>query len=566
MNEIRNEMSYITKILSDSVNTEYSLSKKTILVKHRLNSLLDNLNSLNELYDLNIEEINSFYNEILEQISSITISEESKTNDISFLNFERLRYGLVSTLINSWGKGGFLRITGSAQALSNLLLGFQDLDYDAIIVDYNHPEFVSRFFLVINLLNSRANMYLNTSLKLYTISKENLILWSSQALLSYQKLLDIYQNYWNFQEFSRIEKRGGKSFLLDLFRTTFDIFNNMILNLISLYARSGSTLLLDKNISFYRNESDEIFLKSLNEISSNLLLYFSYFETYSQSKKDQLIEEPIYKSIVTKYSLFTKFTKLLIDGYFYLSKIINSDKPVNSSDFHSHITDIISALEKHNKLFNDPRFVFSRSGELIVNYLVPFILFPNFLGKVDDRIKYLLLIEKNIGKYFSQEGIERYPQLYSLFLVGILKAYISQKDRILAQEISNTLLETSEYFLYHSRDEFAFFLSASLVKFLLGRQSFGKFLNSVEKKIESLEDFFDKQYIQEINTYLVNVKKAVNSEKSSFISQRDRTTNLFDGTSILKLDLTELCHNQGYEEIIHTPFNLQNDFLITKEE
>ena len=150
-----------------------SFNQQSIMLKQQINNLKSKFNSIS-LSSLNTNEKSKITEELLRKITDFYFYEsENLNNNLIGYEIQILRMRLITDLMEFWGEGGVLRLQGTANAFANMLIGFDKLQIEDMLMEKDDPQFLSRFQLIFNYINFFAGIYYIASCNLYSIPQED---------------------------------------------------------------------------------------------------------------------------------------------------------------------------------------------------------------------------------------------------------------------------------------------------------------------------------------------------------------------------------------------------------
>jgi hypothetical protein len=166
----------------------------------------------------------------------------------------------------------------------------------------------------------------------------------------------------------------------------------------------------------------------------------------------------------------------------------------------------------------------------------------------------------NLGVFMSAEGLERYPQLYSLFLVALL-SYCTAKNSLEAGlKTANKLIDFSEKITYRPRDYFSFQLMGQLTLVALEEILPEEFIERIESLLSKIEDQVDSDWLKEAVDYSDELKQAIRGIDPEYPEARVSYQSPFDLYSFLT-PLFSQWSNEKAKKIKYLPFNLGKDYV-----
>lgn len=121
ISNIFDEFEQIKNLITKSGNRSLSKTQLKIMVNTRLAGLTDAINQF-ENVEIPVREKAEVYQELLQKLAQLLghKPEEEEESPLYWYKLEVTRCNMIVSLLNVCGKGGFLRVIGTANALSNI--------------------------------------------------------------------------------------------------------------------------------------------------------------------------------------------------------------------------------------------------------------------------------------------------------------------------------------------------------------------------------------------------------------------------------------------------------------
>ncbi|MBD3190235.1 MAG: hypothetical protein GF308_06310 [Candidatus Heimdallarchaeota archaeon] len=565
--------------LTEDIRTK--IYDKVIEAKIFVNKLL-----LNE--EITVEQKIELVEQSLQIINNILVNKPEAIQNLFWYELETIRRGNISLLMGFWGEAGILRVTGTANALANILMGIEPIDINDIYVEYGHPEYLKRYSLTYNILNQSSTLYYNASTALYNISEEKFKEWTTLAIKSQAELLQFHRKTWIIPRLYEIAKERPPESISNGFAVMIQSISQILNCLVTLHARCGgqwpeeirtnplldstntktvidSLAKLSKEVEGYIQDLERHQKQGTFKHHKNILAYPVMEYTYSISEQHQYVIEGL-KAI---YELVIKGEKDTIGN---LQKCNNS---------------ILAYLQKNKEKLNDKDFMVSTLGDESVNQFEFFLFFAAIESISTKNRRPLQEMKEALGIYLQEEGRKRFPQIYAIYLVGQLTFTSNEKDHEQMEKLAEELICLAPLLVFQPRDSFTFLLMGHLTKMVRGKETPEQFNLIMHNELEKRREFLYPEIIDDVENYLRTVRNAINGKKPNYAFERAEK-NPFDPYSILIPNYTKITKNQGFincikslvnkirnrvankesvpewENIRYIPFNLSTDFIFSK--
>ncbi len=553
-------MEEVRQIESTVLDTKRLISEnqREILIYNRIRSIIGKMNRVQTL-DVKAEEFSEYIEKFLESVNQIVLTKLKGTNSMYRYNLETLRYSSVCSLMTTWGKGGVLRIVGIGNTLINMLIGFETMDdVEKLLVDFDHPEFRKRNQLVVNFQNFATGMYYIITTSLYNITERDLRDWSLKALKGNEIMLRILEKNWNVARLKRIEERTNVRILENAFAVTLSIYLSMTKYLLLLYPRIKKVWTTEYDqLRFIELQNTEKFLITLKDIVRKGQAIVAEIEEKQKSKFFGLNDNPLENEAIKVYDELLKGYDKIIEGYLEIAPYINEGK--KELDLGSIIEEIRVSIEKVVNVHADKKLLLNRHGdyiEQILRYMLFLLAIQAIEKKRGDYIEEKFKVFKEL--FFTEEGKERYPNLYYKYLMIKLITAVKEKKKEELKEISEEMVNKAEYLLYHPRDEFSFTLLGNMVKYALEEIEGDELIRRIQSAKDRIQGYITEEYDQELNDYIRNTEQAIIGEEPAYNYTRVTKPLIVDHYSILIPNLKEIKENV---KICYLPFNLESDCI-----
>ncbi|MBD3215080.1 MAG: hypothetical protein GF311_20905 [Candidatus Lokiarchaeota archaeon] len=509
-----------------------------------------------------MEALSSNFRKIQRELNKLVLNRLDADESLYKYDLEMLRHLFVCNIMSAWGKGGKLRIIGAAEAISNMLIGFEELDIDKILVDLDHPEFRNRSSLALNLQNYATGMYYIASSSLYRISKEDLKSWSLKALKGNETMLDLIEKLWNITELRRFEKKRGYNMINNIIGAVFGIFNAMMKYLLILYPR---LIYLEKKhfeeIGFIDLENSQSFLRSLEVLHQRSQKYITNVLELERNQFFDPNDNPLNSMIIKANIEYIKLRGTILSGLSFINSIIKDEHTYDSNLMDKITNQFKSTLRNIFSIFSNTNILSNRFGEVSEEYLHYLLEFLAFNSIQENDIDILEEIREFSEDYFKNEGIEKFPRLYYKYLLFTSTLALKKHEKNRLVEISENLLKNLDFLKLQPRDEFSFALLAYLLKLVTKQINADGFLVRINEAKENVKNYNTEEYNDEIDSYIQNLSLALIGKKPDYSFQRINNPIVFDPYSYIIPDFSNYSTQEEFENLIYLPFNLEIDYL-----
>ncbi|MBD3196418.1 MAG: hypothetical protein GF317_15270 [Candidatus Lokiarchaeota archaeon] len=499
---------------------------------------------------------------IQRELNSLVLNQLNTDESLYKYDLEMLRHLFVCNIMSAWGKGGKLRIIGAAEAISNMLIGFEEIDIKKILVDLDHPEFRNRSSLALNLQNYATGMYYIASSSLYRISREDLKSWSLKAIKGNETMLYLIEKLWKIPELRSIEKKRGYNIINNIIGAIFGIFNAMMKYLLILYPR---LIYLEKKhfeeIDFIDLENSQSFLRSLETLYQRSQKYITNVLELEKNQFFDPNDNPLSNMIIKANIEYIKLRGSILSGLSFINSILKDDHTYDSSFMHKIINQFKVTLRIIFSIFSNTNILSNRFGEVseeFLHYLLEFLAFKSIHENDIDIIEEIREFSED---YFKNEGIEKFPRLYYKYLLFVSSVALKTQDREKLVEISKKLLKNLDFLKLQPRDEFSFALLAYLLKLVTKQIISEEFLVRINEAKENVKNYNTEEYNDEIKKYIQNLSVALIGKKPEYSLQRIKSPIAFDPYSYIIPDFSKISTQEEFGNLIYLPFNLESDYL-----
>jgi ribosomal protein S17E len=562
--EIYDEFDQVIKLVTTDPNRR-SLGnvQMKILLKTRITGLITSLNAF-EVLDIPVEEKASVYQNILDKLSQILCHKPLKDPEIYWYRLEVLRYNMIVSLITSWGEAGKLRMVGAANALANILTGIEKPAVESILVDTSHPEFRARNAVAINSLFFYSAIYALAATHIYAVPRERIEEWVQKAIDVLPTFLSIIEKNWNIPIQVEIDKRLGTTRALDNCSAMILFFNEIINTLLLFQTRlQNNWPELPSSINFIDITSNERFLSSLKKLYSKLQALTDDLRSHHEKGTFGPNINPYEHQGISQNLTIATLTHFILQGLQVIQQIEMNKDSKKITELETIISEMETTFERIFSRIPLPQFLTSSAGEKLGTMFQYFIFFVSYYAIHEQDIRKLRDIQSLAkSSYFSKEGIERYPQLYGLYLTALLSFAAEGNNQELLLETSGKLINLSDSFVFQPRDSFAVFLLGNITKLSLSKIKAETFETRMKKKLEKITEYTPPELINKISDYLTLLSRTIRGEEVSFNETRLSSPTPFDPYSILIPNLTKFNQKNDFGELVYLPFYLATDYVL----
>lgn len=560
VNDIFDDLQQIDNILDPNSTRKLSEMQRSIIVQKRIVSLKQYMNNLVNS-NIDIENQVEIYQEMLGKIRQILLYKPGKDPALHWYELEMFRCSLAGALMAAWGKGGFLRTVGSANALAEILLGIELVDFFPILVDDNHPDYIKRSNLAFNYTNMSAGLFYIASTSLYRLSKHYLEKWGIIAVQGNEHLLELIEKVTDFKIYLEYDRKYDTNRTFPLLVANIGVFNQMIRYLLFLYARFGGNWPEPiQQVKFLDTTNFDTFLDSLDKLYQKIQLNLDDFsKLYSNNQygsNENLMNNPVVQRNLER----TKLTKLTLEGLRVINDFLKGTPEVKKN-LEKNNEEILSYLKRKKSELKNMKFITTSFGELFVEHLEYFSLFIGLYSIEFGKLSYLEKYQKILGAYVTEMGIERFPKLYHVLLTAKISCAVKNQNKEKLLIFADELVKLSDAYSFQSRDTFSCVLLGNLIKLILNKITIKKFNEIISNQLQKIEEALCPIMIQEIKQYLEVLNKAFEGKSVKYHFSRLKQVNPLETLLLLNPDLNVLNIKNDFGNIKYLPFNLATDYV-----
>ena len=553
---ILDELSIIDDLLT---NKERSMGKvqKSILLKKRANSIIIHFNKLAKMEDISTEQSSKLLEEFIHPLASI-LYQKWPVGDYQevYYNIAMIRAMCICNLMEAWGEEGKLRITGTANALADLVTGVKLADVESLLPEFDHPGYLRVYSLVFNYLNMFAGMYYIASCQIYTIDYSFLADWTDQAIQGNQRFLNIVENPWS--DFEALYRKLKSSGQIQTFYANLGILlatiTQMMRYLIILDSRfSGKWPQNLHDVEFLDTTSHFTVINSLTLLQKKIDLYKTKLDEIIQKRiinpNDHPYQDPILKNGLEAVDL----NELVLSSISTIDHYLKQ-KIAFKNEIKTLTSRIFTFLDTQENNFRNPQYLNSAGADYFTErarHLVVIIGLHTILTK---HFSVFSELEQKLGLFLEKQGITRHP-LFVGFLMQVKVAILLNLQKVEQfPEISTKLNGIVQHLNYYPRDATSYFILGQLIQAqevssLLMKEKMKSYLKNHEKYIHSTIYNTITNYIDSLGNPSFNWKQI-----TPFAS---------DPVSILIPDF-QAAHleNTFPNHIQYIPFNLATHYVV----
>ncbi|MCG3218857.1 MAG: hypothetical protein KAR35_07605 [Candidatus Heimdallarchaeota archaeon] len=560
------ELEQIHEIVSRDSERSLSPTQLSILLKNRVLSI--------ESYITDLYESNSYKEALLEekieqlisvitQISLVLVHKPENTPIFSWYELISLKISLIAKILDLL-TSQCLVIPSKSSFMSDLLVEMPLYDITSLMVDKHHPEHLRRLKKALTLLNHTSVLYSSACASLYDVSFPNLLEITSKTLQSQSAFITLVNQTWDLNYLYRLIKQEDSSQLfsyLSFFASVLLGINDVIFTTMLFQSRLGNQWPpISSSLTFISTETEESLLTSLEDLAQILDGYASDFNSLI-GRVDSSSEKSLYDLPLVRLSLeTTKQLRLVIAGQRAIQNILKGDTIIGMEQLVTVYRGIFILLEEEKDNLFDHSFLVHPMAESYILSFKHFLYFVTAYALETNNITVFKEFKDSLGVFMSEEGIERYPLLYSLFLAALL-TYCNTKNSLDAGlKTANKLIEFSEKITYRPRDYFSLNLMGQLTLVGMEKTLPAEFIERIEALLSEIEDQVDSDWLKEATDYSDELKQAIRGIDPEYPEARVSHHSPFDIFSFLKPLFGEWPKEKS-KKIKYLPFNLGKDYV-----
>ncbi|MBD3190410.1 MAG: hypothetical protein GF308_07185 [Candidatus Heimdallarchaeota archaeon] len=558
--DIFDDLQQIHTILNPNSTRKLSEIQCSIIIQKRIVSLKQYLNDLNRS-NIKIEDQAEIYQQTLDKIRQILTYKPREDPAFYWYELEMFRCSLAGSLMAAWGKGGFLRTVGSANALSEILLGIELVDFFPILVEDDHPEYIKRSNLAFNYTNMSAGLFYIASTSLYRLSKHYLEKWGTIAVQGNEHLLELLEKVTNVKIYLEYDRKYGTNRFFTLIIAIISVINQMIRYLLFLFARFGGNCPDSiKKVKFLDTKNFDTFLDSLvklyQKIDTDLNVFSDLSSNYQFGSNEKLLDNPGVQLALER----TELTELTLKGLRIINDFLKDALKIKEK-WEKFNDEILSFLREKDSQLNNMNFLTTSLGELYAEYLEYFSLFIGLYTIEFGKLSYLEKYQETLGAFVNEKGKERFPKMYHVLLTAKISCAVKNKNKGKLLTFAKELIKLSDAFTFQPRDTFACLLLGNLIKLLLKKIKIKTFNEIISEQLHKIEEALCPTMIKEIKQYLENLNQAFEGKEANYDLGRLKQVNPLEMLILLNPDLNLLDFNSDFGNIKYLPFNLATDYV-----
>ncbi|MHA1910367.1 MAG: hypothetical protein ACTSYA_01615 [Candidatus Kariarchaeaceae archaeon] len=556
------ELEEIQEILDNSHKRAFSSLQITILLTSRLDAIKQHYNDLVSDETLSVDEITRVLNESLAAITFILNSQTEQANDVIWYELDMMRITFASSLTSFLGEGGALRIRGTAQTLVNILMGIDTVDVNPILVDQNHPEYISRLSLAFNILSSTGMVFLSALSSLHLVYYEHLDAWSKRSMISYIHLISLIRKTWDIKVIYDDYRRRRSHNAFNFFSVCCYELTNFIAFISTIhgfYANDWPEIF--SNMDIIDTTDDESILLSTEKIFQEVKSMLADLEEHEKKGSFDRNDTLQGNDRIQYLYYFMDVVQLEIELGRALFNYINDNE--TNEELDNVMNKIIVHLEGEQDDLTDPDFLLKSTGDSSTTEFTEFLFLTYIYAIHKEDLSTIYKIKELMGQFFSEKGEERFPQLTTVYYAVLLSAASRIKDKEVTKKAATRLLELSPKLLYETRDAFNYFVMGHLALVAIGEEDKESFLRAIKEDLSSrIEYGLAPSLIIEAEEYFLALEEALEGHEPEYSLKRVSNPVYYDIASIMIPDFEEFAREQGYGQIIFLPFNLSTDTVF----
>jgi len=558
------DLEHLNQMVYQFNDTSRSPEYLLLPFKNRIDSVKWNYNGLIFSEKVPVEIKCSTLETGLHLINNILYNKNEQVEELRWLDLEMIRLGFVGSLMQFLGEAGVLRVTGTANALVNILMGIDPIEVDNIMVEKNHPDFIKRFKLSFNLTNQLFRVFNFASTGTDTISKHYFEEWSFRSLVNQWQMLDFIESNCNVEQIASMYNQMGLKETMNFIGEGVEALNLIVSSLLEIDARFGGKWPQSiDTIPFIDAKDCTTLLNSVSEVVDKSVNCVNEFKASVAQGVYNPNDDPMADSVVRLSLLMTTHSEIIIQGLQAINKI-NEGNPEGHSELENAVKHIFGHLVMLENDLQSKQFMVSAFGDGSVKHFLIFIYIVGYHSMLSNNLTLLPRLANSLGIFLSEEGRSRFPQLYTLMLVIELTiASKANRPRIVIEK-AEQLIVAAPKLNYQPRDAFSLYLLGNLAKLSLGYEKPSRFFTNVESFMKLMGiPSLGSDYLAEINDYLSKIKEALKGSDPSYDTPRANYLFVNDPFSIFKPDFSLYSKIRDYGTIKYIPFNLSKDCLLS---
>ena len=374
-------------------------------------------------------------------------------------------------------------------------------------------------------------------------------------------MLKVIERVWDIPKSLVFDQRLGTNRTPNMCISLISIFNAMIHYLLLLYSRFNYTFPQRKEISFLDVSDPDKFLVSIEAIEkkrdSYINDFFHHMKIGSFSTNFDYHGLPFFKNT---HSL-SKLYSFIVKGLRLVYEIVSNKNTSLIDELGDLLSSILTFIQDSFRINDNNSFLKSSIAETIVDNSNYIMLFAGVYSVHKKKINKYAEIEQSLSVYFSDFGINRFPQLFGLFLLSKLFVVSELENKSQMYTLAVKLSNVAPKYLFQPRDSFAMTLLGELTKLTLGKIKIVTFTSTINKKFDEVKPFLDEKYLNLLRDYLDNLLLVINDSTLAMSFSRDIIFSFVDPFSYLIPNLTKFAIKQGLGSLTYIPFNLAIDYV-----
>lgn len=544
-----------------------------MILKRRLAQIKTSSNTLATKIGTDIEVLLKTYSYSVSLFSKLLhlIPDKQEYEDIwlELMAMENIAISVFASLILM--ASDHLRFFAQASLLSQMLLGVENISNLPELPSPESPEFMEKFGVIFNLLNSNVAMYTISLKVIPTIHETDFIEWVNNGFWNSKLLLEL------------IEKINIKALYYTTVKFSPETFYLRITSIISPVLQLYSLpLLVERKIgSKWPEEINTYDLMDENNIHG-LLKYGEKLTNYINNIEQKLYD--LYKKKVidvnmnpSKNDLFKMMTFLIknnLENHISTMNTINSFFEINKEHSPSTIQEIEEQIEKTNKFIQEIMKLQAQTSENNIRSITGQLMIEKL--ELLTILHILLSISKNqptiFDKYYqaqyslvSQIPPNTAPDLHLYMLLGNIFVSTKFKQELDKKLVLNQIEKIINYYVIYPRHYVALLVLKAIIMFLDGetdQESIKKLLIEGEQVIINTgNDHIKDLYSQ----YVSSLLSAFNEEMGAYeIGFENIDINPLDPYTWLIPDFTITLSPKVTGAILYLPFNIEKYSLIPR--
>ncbi|MBD3193037.1 MAG: hypothetical protein GF308_20540 [Candidatus Heimdallarchaeota archaeon] len=569
ISSIFDEFEQIKNLITKRGNRSLTETQLKIMVNTRLTGLTDAINKF-ENVEMPVQTKAEVYQELLQKIAQLLGHKPQEEPSLYWYKLEVTRCNMIVSLFNVWGKGGLLRVIGTANALANILLGLEEIKIPTLLVGPNHPEFRVRNILAANLAYFRVGVFAGAATIIYSIPQERIEEWTIKALEGIPDILTMIEKNWDIPTQLEIDRKLGGNRTTNNCGVKIEILNEVLGRLIQFQARFNDRWpkIPQKVVEMIDPSTTESYLGSLYQLYKKQQEYIQDLEQHHQKGTFGPNVNPYEEPVIQRALTISILTNLNLKGIELIHKYKQKREKKAFEELKKMLEEITTRFDRILDTLNSPQFLNSTNAENLAKPLYYFIYFAGIVAVDEQETTALDKLEALLNEsYFSKEGIEHFPYLKLLYLTAKLTTALNKNDQKMSLETAKKLLQLEPLLKFQPRDAFAAYLQGELTKLAYKKIKPETFKKRMKKKLMEMKEYLGKTLGTEIEEYLAKIEtisRKGGEQKENKKNERKTKQNPFDPYSMIVPDLTTPAEQNDQGKLFYLPFNLGTDYIVKK--